>query len=172
MQQRFRASSFEFSFWLFRIENWIPFTSYLSSCMQQWFDGLFFTNFQNWGDGRFKVMAVNSMSLEEELVENVNSAVTYLWLSISSGKSTYVVCNFVKKYAFSFSAVVFMVLNSFNLTSWELSKPFVILCGLVNIGISTLASWGFILYIGIHEWQAINIGRWEQKHFPLFRNNI
>ena len=104
-------------------------------------------------------MAVNSMSLEEELVENVNSAVTYLWLSISSGKSTYVVCNFVKKYAFSFSAVVFMVLNSFNLTSWELSKPFVILCGLVNIGISTLASWGFILYIGIHEWQAINIGR-------------
>ena len=62
----------------------------------------FFTNFQNWGDGRFKVMAVNSMSLEEELVENVNSAVTYLWLSISSGKSTYVVCNFVKKYAFSF----------------------------------------------------------------------
>lgn len=57
---------------------------------------------KNWGDGRFEVMAVNSMSLEEELVENVNSAVTYLWLSISSGKSTYVVCNFVKKYAFSF----------------------------------------------------------------------
>ena len=48
----------------------------------------FFTNFQNWGDGRFKVMAVNSMSLEEELVDNVNSAVTYLWLSISSGEST------------------------------------------------------------------------------------
>ena len=56
-----------------------------------------------------------------------------------------------------------MVLNSFSLTSWELSKPFVILCGLVNIGISTLASWGFILYIGIHEWQAINIG--EKKNY-------
>ena len=57
-------------------------------CMQQRFDGVFFTNFQNWGDGRFKVMAVNSMSLEEELAENVNSAVTYLWLSISSSEST------------------------------------------------------------------------------------
>ena len=51
----------------------------------------------------------------------------------------------------------FIVLNGFCKRSLALSKPLVIYLGLFNSIVATLASWGFITYLGINDWQAINL---------------
>ena len=51
----------------------------------------------------------------------------------------------------------FIILNGFCKRSWALSKPLVIYMGLFNSIVATLASWGFIMYCGINDWQAINL---------------
>ena len=102
MQQRFRASSIEFSFWLFRLENWIPFTSYLSSCMQQWFNGFFLRIF------RIGVMAVSKLWQSILWVLRKNLLKTLILLSLIYGFQYPLVSQLLqfaissKNYAFSF----------------------------------------------------------------------
>ncbi len=96
-----------------------------------------YVNDKDWSKD-FRVFAVSSKSLETALARNIESAVPYI------------------PYAVAFVAF-FAVLNSFRLTSWKQSKPTVAIFGIVNTAIAVAAGWGFLMYLGTHKWQAINL---------------